>query len=125
MAWFLRKKLLCLILTGYTAFAVMAAFSFAAAEPFRSIGFELEHRGPGSVSAFQESFFIQNQAEDPVLFIKAGKTQFSPLRIGFQRLAFLLGRPDTGNGFSGSLFLTSRKKQWVTLKNTILLKLRI
>jgi hypothetical protein len=125
MAWFSRKKLLCLILTVYTAFAVLAAFSFAAAEPFRSIGFEIENQGSGKVSAFQETFFIQRQVEDPALFIKAGRVQFSPLRTGFQRLAFLWGRPDTGNGFSGSLFLTNKKKQSLTLKNTILLKLRI
>jgi hypothetical protein len=122
------KKLTSLFFAAYTAIAVVGAFSFAAADSLRSLHFEAKSPVLGSPEfggLIPDNYVIPHQAEVPMVITKPGANQFSPLRMGFQRIAFLFGTSNSGNTFSKSPFWVSPKIQHANLKKNILLKLRI
>jgi hypothetical protein len=125
MALFLRKKQLCLILAIYIALCILGAFSFAAVDNFSSVDFSAKHSMSGGILVFQDNYFLRHPMEAPVLISKLSKTQFTPLRINFQRFVSLLALPNIGTSFSKSPFSANGKLKYTNLKNNILLKLRI
>ena len=106
-----------------TAIAVMISFSLAAAEPLRAADFALMER-TGSLAGGAWYSFPQ-QAGDPVVFTKAEDTRFSPLRAESQRFFAPFGMSGSGNTLCSSRFRTNSKCGFVSIKETILLKLRI
>jgi hypothetical protein len=124
MSLFARKKLPCLIFTVYTALAVIGAFSFAAVDSLRAVDFELGEPG-NRIFGSLDTYFVQSPAEEPTLVVKANGTQFSPVRVGFQRFASTFGLLNIGNAFSKSSFAANANIHYINPKNTILLKLRI
>jgi hypothetical protein len=121
----LWKRLPQLFLAAYIAVAVVGAFSFAAVDTLRSVNFEAKNPMPDKIFASPDSYFIQYQAAGLTVITKTGGTQFSPLRMGFQRIASLSGPPNSGTSFSKSYFMLSAKIQYADLINNIPLKLRI
>jgi hypothetical protein len=109
----------------YTAVSVLGTFSFAAAEPFRAVKFEIENKAQGKIFGLLENFFAQHPAEEPVITTKLGSTRFYPLRPGFQRAASLAGLSVIGTPYSKSSIIAGIKIQHGDFKNNILLKLRI
>ncbi|MDR3171167.1 MAG: hypothetical protein LBU17_05980 [Treponema sp.] len=106
------------MLMAYTALSVLGTFSFAVVEPYHAVLGE-------KVFGALENFFIQQPAEEPVLITKLGSTRFSPLRIGFQRLASLLSVLINEKPDAQLCYINGTKTQHSDLKNNILLKLRI
>jgi hypothetical protein len=123
--WLARKKLLCLVLMTYTAISVLGTFSFAALEPYHLVESEIANKTQDKIFGSVENFFIQHPAEEPVIHATLGSARFSPLRIGFQRIAPLLGSLISGKPYSKSSAVASIKIHYSDIKNNILLKLRI
>lgn len=122
MARFLRGRIPRLILELYTVLAVTGTLSFAAAEPLRSVTFEVENQGRLSAS-LESCFHLPGQEQ--AFISKTADSSFSPLRTGFQRFMFLSGSPRIENAFSKPSFFPGAKAHCSAIKNTILLKLRI
>jgi hypothetical protein len=110
---------------AYTALSVLGTFSFATVEPFYAITLKEENKTQDKLFCSSAHFFIQYPAEEPATFTTLGSTRFSPLHMGFQRNASLLGSPIGGTSFSKSSPMVCTKLAYTNLKNTILLKLRI
>jgi hypothetical protein len=125
MVRFSEKRLPYLVLVVYTALAVMGTFSLAAAEPLRSVNLKIENPPSNKISGSLGSYLIQYPEAELAIIAKTDDTPFSPLRIGVQRIAFLLGPSSTGNAFFRSSFAASAGTQYINLRNNILLKLRI
>jgi hypothetical protein len=110
---------------AYTALSVLGTFSFAAVEPYHPVKFEIENKTQDKIFGSLENYFIQHPAEEPTIITKSGSAQFSPLRMGFQRITSLLGSPVSGKPYAKSSIITSIKVHYNDLKNNIPLKLRI
>ncbi|MDR3248174.1 MAG: hypothetical protein LBT39_05250 [Treponema sp.] len=113
-----RKSLTHLFLTAYLAIAVMGAFSFAAVDAFRSVKLEIENSSSTGV-------FGPLGGRETMVVTEADTINFSLSRIGFQRVTPLPGSPHTGNVVLLSPVTAGVKMSPVSLKSTILLKLRI
>jgi hypothetical protein len=125
IVWFAQKKLLCLILMAYTAISVLGTFSFAVVEPYHAVESEIKNKTQDNTFGSVENFFIQHPAEEPVILAALGSARFSPLRMGFQRIASLLGTLISGKPYSKSSTIASIQIHYSDIKNHILLKLRI
>jgi hypothetical protein len=125
MVRLLWKRLPQLFLAAYVAIGVMGVFSFAAVDALRSLNFEAKSPMSDKIFASPDSYFIQYQAAGAAIITKTDNTQFSPLRMGFQRIASLFGPPNSGTAFSKSHFTLSANIQYADLINNIPLKLRI
>jgi hypothetical protein len=125
MVRFSRKRLFYLIFAGYIAISVIGSFSLSAAEPLRSVSLEMENSDSDNLFGLPDNRFIQYPAEEPVFITRTYNIQSSPLRMGFHRIASLPGSPNIGDPFSKSPFKAGIKTRHISLKNDILLKLRI
>ncbi|MDR3335265.1 MAG: hypothetical protein LBT13_10345 [Treponema sp.] len=125
MVWFAQKRLFCLIVMAYTALSVLGTCSFAVVEPFHAVKSEIANKTQDKIFGSLENFFIQHPAEESIIITKSGSTRFSPLRIGFQRLASLLDSLINEKPYSKSSIIAGTKTQYSDLRNNILLKLRI
>ncbi|GHV57306.1 hypothetical protein AGMMS49579_22980 [Spirochaetia bacterium] len=124
MVLFLEGKWPRLILAAYLAIAIMGLFTFAAAGPLRSLD-------SWDNDPFSESFFtsidlaIDCLAEGETIMSRAGRYSFSPLRTGFLRLLMLNAPQNAGSVLAQSSLKAIEKVNYLDIKNTILLKLRI
>ncbi|MDR0688858.1 MAG: hypothetical protein LBG08_01125 [Spirochaetaceae bacterium] len=119
MVWFRVKKRLCLVLASALVFVIMGAFTFAAVEPFVSGDFE--DRGPISEGFFsQVDYTVDCLAEGVSIMNKARGASFSPLRG-----VISLEIKNIGTALSHCSLKTIEKTNHLTIKNPILLKLRI
>jgi hypothetical protein len=125
MGWVFREKLPRLVLAAYLVVCVIGVFSFAVSDSLFSSDFVAENLIPERIFDSLGNYFVQHPAEEPVSINKLGNTQFSPLRVIFQRTAFLFGSFNIGNSFSKSLFKANIKIRHTNSKDNILLKLRI
>jgi hypothetical protein len=111
-----------ILITGFTALAVMVSFCLAAVEPLRAAGFVAERTGStnGSIDRF-----IPSPPEEPALLTKIESPQLTLLRTGFQRI-FIHGEPHKVAAiFCQSPFVVIAPITRLDAKNRILLKLRI
>jgi hypothetical protein len=125
MFWHSRKKLPCFILTVYVTLTVAGTFSFAAAEGLRAIYSAVENPASGRIFSAENNFFIRQPVEGVAHITKTGNTQFVPLRLTFQRVVSLLPSLIIENNFSKLSLMSNAKIQYIKLKNTISLNLRI
>jgi hypothetical protein len=119
MVWFRERKGPCLILASYLVLVVMAAFTFAAVEPFSSG--EFESPGPISDGFFsQMDYTIDCLAEGASIISKARGASFSPLRS-----VMPLETKNIGTAFSHLFLNAIEKTNILNIKNIVFLKLRI
>ncbi|GHV07353.1 hypothetical protein FACS189485_17570 [Spirochaetia bacterium] len=124
MALFLERKWPCLILAACLTVAIMGLFTFAAAEPLRSVDSRDD-------DPFSENFFtsiditIDCLAEGETIMSRARAYSFSPLRTGSLRILMLIGLQYAGFVLIQSSLKKSEKVNYLTMKNALLLKLRI
>jgi hypothetical protein len=124
MALVLGRKWLRLILAAYLAVAVLGIFTFIATEPLRSIDFWGDK--PVSGGFFTPiDLSIDCLAEGTTIMSKARGHSFSPLRAGALRMAAPPGAQYTGTVPVQSSFRAIETVNHRTIKNAILLKLRI
>jgi hypothetical protein len=124
MILFLRGKWPCLILAAYLAVAIMGLFTFAAAEPLRSV--DLWDDEPESDVFFALiDFTIDCLAEGETVMSRARGYSFSPLRTGSLRILMLIGLQYAGFVLIQSSLKKSEKVNYLTIKNAVLLKLLI
>jgi hypothetical protein len=119
MVWCAQKRLFCLIITAYTALAVLGTYSGAAVEPYHAVQCEIENKTQDKIFGSLENFFIQHPAEEPAIITKLGSTRFSPC------IASLVGSPISGKPYAQSFHINGTKTQYHDLRKNILLKLRI
>jgi hypothetical protein len=124
MGLFLEKKWPRLILAAYLAFAVMGIFTFAATESLRSVDF-WENVSASGVFVTQQDLIAESPVEGEPVIGKARGHLFSPLRNGSLRIVMPLGTRDTGSVLAQSSLRAIEKVNHLTIKNAILLKLRI
>jgi hypothetical protein len=124
MSLFLRKKWSHLILAAYLVFAIMGTFTFAAAEPFRSVDF-LENESSSGASISQQDLSADTPIEGEPVITNGRGYSFSLLRNGSLRTAMPLGTRDAGSVIAQTSLSAIQKINHFTIKNTILLKLRI
>lgn len=106
-----------------TAIAVMGSFSLAAAEPMRTAGLAAEWQG--GLSGGKAYYFYPEQTGDPALVAFSDDTWNSPVRADSQKAFSPLGEIGTGNTFFFSQFRKNSKNAVISIKDTILLILRI
>ena len=122
MRWLGGKALPRNILIILTAIVVMVSFPLAAAESLWAVDFAADWRGGLAGGAYYHS---PEQAGDPALFTESDDTRFSLLRMESQRFFTPWGVSGPGYTFYLSQFKTSSKCGFVSIKDTIFLKLRI
>jgi hypothetical protein len=124
MGLFLEKKWPRLILAAYLACAIMGMFTFAAVEPFRSA--DLWEDGITSgVSLIQHDLSADTSIEGEPVITNGRGYSFSPPRNGSPRTVMLPGTRDTGSVIAYPSLQVIEKINRLTVKNSILLKLRI
>jgi hypothetical protein len=111
-----------ILITVFTILAVMVSFCLGAAEPLRDAGFGAE--GTGGADGSVDSF-IPAPAEKPAILIKTGEHQFTPPQTGFQRIFNLWGTHGGTCAFYRASLGKNSNINYIDVKNTILLKLRI
>jgi hypothetical protein len=105
----------------YTVFAMVGAFSFAATESLRSIYFEIQSRIQDRIFSSPQDYCIECAAEGPALTAAKGNLS----KGGFQRFVSPPASSNYGTKFSTSSCAIISTTQFIDLKNTIQLKLRI
>jgi hypothetical protein len=125
MALFMRKKLSRLVLAAYIAFSAAGVFSLMAVEVLRAVCFEVRSSEPDRIYNTESGYFIRQPAESMTFVFKTDTTNFIPLRMGFERVASLPGPQIVQNTFSKQSITANAKVQYIKLKNTISLNLRI
>jgi hypothetical protein len=125
MALFTRKKLSRLVLAAYIAFSAAGVFSLMAVEVLRAVCFEVRSSEPDRIYNTESGYFIRQPAESTAFVVKTGSAYFIPLRMGFERVASLPGPQIVQNIFSKQSLTANAKVQYIKLKNTISLNLRI
>jgi hypothetical protein len=124
MILFLGRKWPCLILAAYLVVAIMGLFTFAAAEPLRSV--DLWADEPESDVFFAPiDFTIDCLAEGETVMSRVRGYSFFPLRTGFLRILMLIGLQYAGFILIQSSLKKSEKVNYLTIKNAVLLKLLI
>jgi hypothetical protein len=112
------NSLFRILITFFTAFAVMVSYCFAATEPLRT------SEGTGGITGWADNF-IPSPAEEPALLTKTEESRLTPWRTGFQRGFIPCGTRGTASAFYQPPFGTRTNVDYTAVKNTILLKLRI
>jgi hypothetical protein len=125
MALLLGKKRLRLILTAYLVLAVMGIFTLAVIEPFQSDDFWKAKAGESGGFFTLIDHTTDCLSENVIILGKARGHSFSPLHKGSPRITMSLGAKDAKTVFSQSFLRVIEKTNYLNLKNTILLKLRI
>jgi hypothetical protein len=124
MGLFLEGKWPRLILAAYLACAVMGIFTLGAVEPLRSADFWED--GPSSgVSVTQQDLGPESPIEGELAISKARGHLFSSLRNSSPRTVMPSGTQDAGSVLVQSSLRAIEKTNHPTIKNVILLKLRI
>jgi hypothetical protein len=121
MGLFLERKWPRLILAAYLSLAVMGIFFFAATEPLRIIGCWEDGLASG-ITVTQYDLLAESPVEGEPVISKARGHLFSS---GSLRIVMPLGTRDTGFVPAQSYLRVIENVNHLTIKNTILLKLRI
>jgi hypothetical protein len=103
----------------------MSSFCFAAVEPLRTASFSVERNGGAGETIDR---VIPSPAEEPALLTKMKENQFASVRTGFQRILNPCGSGGTwsvSSSFCRSSFGAGSNVNFINVKNSILLKLRI
>jgi hypothetical protein len=125
MAWSTRKKLSRLVLAAYIALSAAGVFSLMAVEVLRAVCFEVRGAEPDRIYNTENGYFIRQPAESTALVFKTGTAYFTLLHTGFQRIAPSSDLQIIQNIFSKQSLTANAKVQYIKLKNTISLNLRI
>jgi hypothetical protein len=125
MALLLGEKRPPLILTAYLALAVIGIFTFVVIEPFHADDFwnANTERSDGVFTLID--YTTDCLSENVVILGKAGGYSFSPLHNSSLRTMMSLGAKDAKTIFSLSFLRIIEKTNYLNIRNTILLKLRI
>ena len=105
-----------------TAFVILASFSLATAEALQVEGSAMAKTGGLSAEL---CCLFSGQAEEPALLANTGDDNNSPDKADSQRLFGLWRANGSRTACYISHFKTGPKEGFVSLKDTILLKLRI
>jgi hypothetical protein len=125
MGLVLGKKWPCLFLAAFLIFAIMGLFTVTAAEPLRSVGLWGDESTSGG-SVIQQDLGTDTPVEGEPVISNARGYSFSPLRNGGLRTFMLTGMLKNDSFvLAQSSLKAGEKAQYLNLKNTILLKLRI
>lgn len=116
------NKLPCILITIFTALVVTGNFCLGAAELLRMA--ELGTQRTAGADGVVDSF-IPPPAEEPAIFVRTEDSQFVPLRVGFQRIFNPSGTHGTASAFYQPCFGALSNINYINVKNTIVLKLRI
>jgi hypothetical protein len=123
MIWSLRKKLHGLFFASYVVLTLAGAFSFIAL-PLHSVYFEIRNPESNNTCTAENNYSIQQPAQNVAFVFKTRNTQ-APIHSGFQRVAYMFTSSVIGNNFYKQSLISSAKVQYIILKNTISLNLRI
>ncbi|MDR2632372.1 MAG: hypothetical protein LBC51_01945 [Treponema sp.] len=111
-----------ILITGFTALAVLVSFCLAAVEPLRAAQFVAKRTDSTTASIDR---CIPPATEEPALLTKTEGHEHTLLRSGFQRI-FIHGEPHKlASSFCLSPFVVISPIKTLDVKHTILLKLRI
>ena len=110
------------IITVLTAFAIMTNFSLSVAEALRAEGSAMLKTGGLPAELY---CLFSGQAEEPALLADTGDEHNLPKQADSQRLLGFWRANNNGTACYVSRFKTGPKEGFVSLKDTILLKLRI
>ena len=122
MRWIVGNALSRGIIITLMAIAVLGSYSLAAAEPIRAAGLAAEWQGGLSGGAY---FFFPEQTKDPALFAQSDDTRNLPLRMDSQRVSTFWGVNGSEDTFYTSQFRKNSKNGIVSIKDTIIVNLRI
>jgi hypothetical protein len=122
MGLFLGKKRHLPAVAVYLAVSILGVFTFLAVEPLRSIDlFEGEPASRGVLAPLD--YTIDCLAEGPAAMSRGWS--FSPLRSGHLRIPLSLENKTTGAVSSKSSLREIEKVKYLSVKDTILLKLLV
>ncbi|MDR1420647.1 MAG: hypothetical protein LBI86_09755 [Treponema sp.] len=121
----LWKRAFFPVLTVYIVLSVTGAFLLGAVDPLYSAKYETENPVQEKALVSPGSYFVLYPAEEAAFYTRAPGGRFSPLRAGFQRVVFPSCPSGWGNAFSRPPFQTDAKISCISVKDTILLRLRI
>ncbi|MDR1029951.1 MAG: hypothetical protein LBL76_03660 [Treponema sp.] len=117
-----QNRLACILITIFTATAVLVTYCLGVVESLQAVDSAAEEID--SITRVVDNV-SPSPAEEPVLLTKTGDPQFAPIRTGFQRIAIPCRNHDAAFAFYQSPFRTNSNSSFIATQNTILLKLRI